>query len=208
MVEGAPPPTSFGDSDNRSLEVVEHLFRRNAQGLETEILKMTIPTSISRGPLAPAMSFPIDLDRQPGRQAREVERVGTLRTLPSEPEAAWPRLQRPPEQALWRAQQLPELACELHRLDRRLQHARGPSTGLRPVPLPVPGRSEAHPRLRWMSAVRSVVQTSSSRWLSIRCSKVTIPASGRDRESLREMTSVSARSVSPMKTGLGILTLS
>ena len=48
----------------------------------------------------------------------------------------------------------------------------------------------------------------SSRWLNIRCSKVTIPASGRELLSLRPTTSVSARSVSPMKTGLGIRTLS
>ena len=40
--------------------------------------------------------------------------------------------------------------------------------------------------------MRSIVQTISSRWLSIRCSKVTIPASGREAESLSEITSVSA----------------
>ena len=84
----------------------------------------------------------------------------------------------------------------------------GPSTSLRLVPLPVPGRNQDHcARLR-IKAVRSMVHTISPRWLSIRCSKVTIPASGRDLESFSEITSVSALSVSPMKTGLGIRTLS
>ena len=43
---------------------------------------------------------------------------------------------------------------------------------------------------RCISAVRSISQTSSSLWLCIRCSKVTIPASGRDLLSLRPITSV------------------
>jgi acyl dehydratase len=38
--------------------------------------------------------------------------------------------------------------------------------------------------------------------------KVTMPASGREPLSFRATTSVSARSVSPMKTGLGMRTLS
>jgi len=42
----------------------------------------------------------------------------------------------------------------------------------------------------------------------MRCSKVTIPASGRELESFRPTTSVSARKVSPMNTGFGIRTLS
>ena len=70
------------------------------------------------------------------------------------------------------------------------------------------GRASAAPAALHQSAVRSITQTSSSRWLNMRCSKVTMPASGRELLSLRPTTSVSARSVSPMKTGLGIRTLS
>ena len=103
---------------------------------------------------------------------------------------------------------LAQPAGELNRLDRCLEDARAPSTSLRLVPLPVPGRSAHHAFCRCIKAVRSVTQTSSSRWLNMRCSKVTIPASGREPESLRPTTSVSARSVSPMNTGLGIRTLS
>jgi hypothetical protein len=57
--------------------------------------------------------------------------------------------------------EIAQLACEPHRPDRSLQHTRAPSTGLRPVPLPVPGRNDHDPRL-FKSAVRSVVQTNSS----------------------------------------------
>ena len=77
---------------------------------------------------------------------------------------------------------------------------------------PVAGHEEEGAQLhawrRCINAVRSITQTSSSRWLSMRCWKVTIPASGRDYESLSASTSVSALSVSPTNTGLGIRTLS
>src|SRR4029453_9717850 len=79
---------------------------------------------------------------------------------------------------------------------------------VRPVAGNEQERAQSHRAPRFIRAVRSITQTSSSRWLYMRCSKVTMPASGRDFESLRPTTSVSARSVSPMKTGLGMRTLS
>ncbi len=208
MVEGAPTPTHIHDSEDYPFKVVENLCRRDPQGEETQILKISVASRIAGRAVAPLVPRAVYLDREAGRQACEVERVRALRALLAESKSFRPLAQSPPEQTLGRAQLLPELACEPHGPDRSLQHTRAPSTGLRPVPLPVPGRNDVHACLRWMSAVRSVVQTSSSLWLSIRCSKVTMPASGRDLESFKEITSVSALSVSPMKTGLGIRTLS
>jgi hypothetical protein len=208
MVEGAPLLASVNNSKDYPFKVVENLCRRDAHSKETQFAKMSVPSRIARRAIAPVVRFAVDLYRQPRRQAGEVERKPSLRALLPETKAPRPLPQRPPEEPSGRAQLLPEPACELYRLDRRLQNTRAPSTSLRLVPLPGPGRSGDHPRLRWMRAVRSVVQTSSSRWLIILCSKVTIPASGRDLESLSEITSVSALRVSPMNTGLGIRTLS
>ena len=208
MVEGAPRPTSFHDPENQALEVVEHLLRWDPQSKETQILKISVPGRIPRRTIASAMRFAIDLDRQACGQAGKVEHERPLRALLPELESVGALLQRPPEQAFGRAQVLPKFACELYRLDWSLQQTRAPSTSLRLVALPVPGRNKVHRPPLWISAVRSMTQTSSSLWLSIRCSKVTIPASGLDFESLREITSVSALKVSPMKTGLGIRTLS
>ena len=69
--------------------------------------------------------------------------------------------------------------------------------------------SEAHQTFFLLiSADRSHWQTISSRWLMQRWRKVTMPAFGRDFDSLRPITSLVARSVSPRKTGLGITNLS
>lgn len=57
---------------------------------------------------------------------------------------------------------------------------------------------------RRISALRRQRQTTSSRWLIASWRKVTIPASGRERLSFSASTQLSARSVSPMKTGFGI----
>lgn len=200
---------------------------------------MRIPPRIALGPIGEIVGISIHFDRNPRLEARKIQRIRSLRALLAELESSGSLLQRPPEDTLWRAHLLSQLARQRDGLAGRTDGAVSgsqalflPGTGMgtrrslvegsgprrplgptttrlrRAVPLPVPGRNEAHPCLRWISAVRSIVQTVSSRWFSIRCSKVTIPASGRDAESLSAITSVSARSVSPMKTGLGIRTLS
>src|SRR3546814_6443500 len=69
-------------------------------------------------------------------------------------------------------------------------------------------RAELHAGLFFSSAMRRHWQTISSRWFMSRWVNVTMPASGRERLSLRSVTSLSARIVSPMKTGLGMTSLS
>src|SRR5450631_743192 len=59
-----------------------------------------------------------------------------------------------------------------------------------------------------MSAARRQEATSSPSWLKARCSKVTMPESDRERLSRLASTTVSARKVSPMRTGNGNLTSS
>src|SRR5690349_12938048 len=60
-----------------------------------------------------------------------------------------------------------------------------------------------HAGFLWSRADRFIVQTVSPRWLIARCSQVTIPAVGRELLSRVAVTSLSKRSVSPMKTGFG-----
>src|SRR3546814_18410237 len=69
-------------------------------------------------------------------------------------------------------------------------------------------RAQPQAGRRWIRAERRHWQTTSSRWLTSRCVKVTMPAFGRDLLGFNSVTSVSARSVSPMQPGLGITTLS
>ena len=69
-------------------------------------------------------------------------------------------------------------------------------------------RGSAHCGFFSSSAVRVHSHTSSSRWLKLRCAQVTIPAFGRDLLSRSAMHSLSLRSVSPAKTGLGKTSLS
>jgi hypothetical protein len=67
MVEGAPLPTRVHDSENYSLEVVEHLFGRNTHSQETQFLKMSVSRCIPRWAIAPVVPLTIDLDREAGR---------------------------------------------------------------------------------------------------------------------------------------------
>src|SRR5690242_3786642 len=52
-------------------------------------------------------------------------------------------------------------------------------------------------------AARTAMQTVSSRWLRPRCSNVTMPVPGRDRDRRASMTSVTTWMVSPANTGAG-----
>jgi hypothetical protein len=206
-VEGAPRAALLDNAQDDAFQIAKNFVGGNPHRRETEAINDNIPCGVALRVVTAVVYLAVYLYREPCLQAREVERETSLRTLPPKLEPVRTRPQRRPEERLGRAHLPPQPTRALHRLDRCPQYARAPSTALRAVPLPVPGRSEGHRRL-CISAVRSQVQTISSRWLSRRCSNVTIPASGRELESLRAITSVSARSVSPMNTGLGIRTLS
>ena len=85
---------------------------------------------------------------------------------------------------------------------------RGFTKPFRPVTWHEQQRAQHHEAERFSSAVRRHWQTISERWLYNSWRNVMIPASGRERLSRRSTISVSARIVSPMKTGFGITSLS
>ncbi len=90
------------------------------------------------------MRFAVHLDREPGFEATEVELIPSLRCLTAKLETAGASAKLLPEQNLGQAHPTAQYASLLNMLDRRTKDfglARAPSTALRAVPLPVPGRN-------------------------------------------------------------------
>ncbi|MNE07056.1 hypothetical protein D3C80_996620 [compost metagenome] len=79
---------------------------------------------------------------------------------------------------------------------------------VRPVTGDEEQRAQCHCGLRCRSALRRHWQTISLCWLISSWRKVTIPEVGRERLAFSSITSVSARIVSPINTGLGMVSLS
>jgi len=141
MVEGAQPPTLAHDTANNALQISKHLTRRNPKHRKSKPLKIAIPLTIPLLPCCAIMSVAVHFNPKPHLQTSEVDRKSTLRALLAEAESPWPLFERPPQKALGGAHVPPQPAGELDRLDRYTEDARAPSTSLRLVPLPVPGRS-------------------------------------------------------------------
>jgi hypothetical protein len=91
------------------------------------------------------MRLAINLDREATLQAGEVNYVAAARKLPSKPRAPWTLPQLLPKEHLRQCKLPPKPPRETYILVRRadgaMLHALSdPSTMLRMVPLPVPGR--------------------------------------------------------------------
>ena len=105
---------------------------------------MPIPRCVALRLIPACMRFSVNLDREPRLQAGEVEPIGRLRVLSAELEAAGTLAQGLPEQHLGQEHAAPVDAGLFEVLDRGTEHlgqAWAPSTSLRLVPLPVPGRN-------------------------------------------------------------------
>ena len=141
VVEGCPLATGVNDQSHDCLNVAQHFGRRHAQGSEAEPAYDCIPLLIPRRPVTPRMRLAIDLDRQARLQAREVETVRPKRML--SPELVPPRTlaESAPEQHL---RQVAGAAFAAGAQDGGAGCREDPSTMLRMVPLPVPGRYERH----------------------------------------------------------------
>jgi hypothetical protein len=144
-VEGAPTVTLAHDSADYTLQIAENLLRGNPHRAESKFLQEAIPACVALRTIASTVRLSVDLNSQPRLQAGEVEREWALRALFAKLVPSRPLLERPPQKSLCGAQILSQLTCELHRLDRRLEDAWAPSTSLRLVPLPVPGRNRDAP---------------------------------------------------------------
>jgi hypothetical protein len=146
MVEGPIPARDENQSD-RPLQVAEHLARRNAEGFEPS-LRQPLGTPLVALRLIPhRMNLAIDFDRQPALETGEVEHETSHRELPPKAEFTRPLPKLLPKQHFRQGHAPAQVASEtdvaVRCADCPVLHPRavGPSTALRAVPLPVPGRN-------------------------------------------------------------------
>jgi len=145
MVEGAHRRTSRNDIAKHCIHVFEHIASGNAQNAKAFTSKHRITCRIPTRPVTEIVSFSIDFNDQATLQAGEIDGHFADWELLPELESLWPFPQYLPKQHLGEAHLAPQLAGALDLLDGSskdlgIDPAWAPSTALRAVPLPVPGR--------------------------------------------------------------------
>ena len=140
MVEGAQVIASRHNPENNPIEIAEHVTSKNSHHVKTFFLKQRITSRIAPWLIAAIMPLSVDLDDQPVAEAGEVGCYPTHRKLRPKLQSVRSPSQRLQEQHFGQAEFTAKDAGTLHLLDRRLEDAWAPSTKLRLVPLPVPGR--------------------------------------------------------------------
>ena len=140
-VEGNARRAGLHDVLDDGVHVGEYLPRRNTQRSDVAGRQPCIALDISRRSIADIVTLAINFDGQTTLGAEEIEHIGTGRMLPSKFEATGPRSQHPPQYSFGQAQRSPQPSRAFNRLPRTSEHAAFPSTMLRMVPLPVPGRN-------------------------------------------------------------------
>jgi|GEM_PF-460870 len=131
----------------RPLHVVQDVARGEAERSVALGHQPFVPSLIASRNAAPVMRLSVDFNRKPGRNAYEVEHERSGRMLPPPLQAAGSFAQFPPEQDFRQAHLSSKSARGSDRRSRTRQHRASPSTLLRTVPLPVPGRIFARSRL-------------------------------------------------------------
>ena len=145
MVEG-PIRTSGQNVTEHALEVVEHIARRNPNGLEPDMGKHGVTRCIAAWVRAHPVRLSVNLDYEPPVEAGEIGHTAVARKLTTEAMTVRALSKLLPEDDFWQRHLVTELACtsdvRVRRTDRSMSHPPrfGPSTMLRMVPLPVPGR--------------------------------------------------------------------
>jgi hypothetical protein len=98
VVEGQAGRRPGQDCPENRLEVVKDFAGRNPHRLYARPGKPFIPCPVALRPVSPAVCFAVDLDRETGVAAVEIEAVWAGRMLAVEFEAARRLTQFPPEQ--------------------------------------------------------------------------------------------------------------
>jgi hypothetical protein len=140
MVEGAHLRASRNDPGNYAVEIAQYLTSRNSHHVKTLFPQKLVPSGIALGLIAATMRLSFHLDDQAMAEAGEVGGNRSNRKLRSELQSVGPSAEGLEQQHFWQAKLTPELAGALYLLDGYLEDAWAPSTVLRTVPLPVPGR--------------------------------------------------------------------
>ena len=140
MVEGAGRRRN--DHSDRSVQIGQHIARRHAAQAVAVLTQKPIALDVTRGSFAPIMRLAVNLDAKPRRRSVEVDNIRADRMLPAKTNPGSRPSKRSPEQHFRVAHVAAQLARDCH---LGPQHSRRtPSTALRAVPLPVPGRIWGH----------------------------------------------------------------
>jgi len=141
MVEGSSLTTSRNDSIHTHLQILQNVPSPNPEHRKSLSFQRRDPRAIAFRPVATIVRLAIDLDPQSDFEAGEVDYVRSNRKLAAEAKTAGPFAQLLPQQDFGQAHVLAQAASCPDRLDRADEDKGDPSTMLRMVPLPVPGRN-------------------------------------------------------------------
>ncbi len=145
-VEGSARLTGADDPLDHLVHVPKHVRRRNTRHHDAPASEPSLSNRVSLGPIPHIMRNAIDFDRQARLGTEEVEHIGARGMLSPKLPARRTLSQRSPQQDFGKAQRPTQLAGALDRAFGPRQNRRFPSTMLRMVPLPVPGRIYQHER--------------------------------------------------------------
>jgi hypothetical protein len=118
--------------------ILQHVCCGDAKDFISGIPHGRIPGNITFWTIASIMRLAINLNYELGSAAIEISDIWTNRMLPPELHTLLASPQLLPQQNLGQAHFAAKFAGVVY--DRALQRLRAPSTTLRAVPLPVPGR--------------------------------------------------------------------
>ena len=155
------------DAFDGAVEIREDVDRGDAENPKPGAPESNIFQGISLRLIAAIVHLTVDLDCQSRFEASEIGDISPHRVLPAEFPTTGAEAKRAPEQHFRKGHILPKRTGAFYGLDRRMEDRRAPSTSLRLVPLPVPGRisetAHSHPLVRLDQLMLLIFQTPASR---------------------------------------------
>ena len=145
MVEGS---TRAGRKDERdhTIEIIEYVASGNPKRFEANPGKHSVASCIALGVVAHLMSFPVDLNRETPFETSKVSNITAAGELTPETQTIGTSAQLLPKNDFRQRHRSAQLPCAAN-VDVRCTNGAmlrpprfDPSTMLRMVPLPVPGR--------------------------------------------------------------------
>ena len=141
-VEGHARRADIGDILHHSTDIHKHVPRWNTHHFYSLPSQPRVTRAIPFWAIACVVRETVHLNRDANFGTKEVEHIGTCRMLSSKLEAAGSLAQFAPQQAFGQRQFTAQSSRAFDSLSRSGEHSALPSTMLRMVPLPVPGRNE------------------------------------------------------------------
>jgi hypothetical protein len=190
MVEGGGRRRN--DHSDHGVQIAKHIVGRHAaQAIAVRPHEM-VTLGIAGGSIAPIVYLPIDLDAEPRRGGVEVDHISTNRMLAAKSQSRSVASKHLPEQHLGIAHVLAQLPRRRDLGPQQPWHA--PSTALRAVPLPVPGRIWGHrPLPRIARASTCCTPTMLALAATLTSSGSSLPETQMERSA--SMSNVPARSI-------------